>query len=80
VLQRSGRLLIAVAQDARSQARNRQLALERLAEKLAAALWRPPPRRPSAPTRASRNRRLEQKRRAAKRKQTRRRPAVDDSN
>src|SRR5580700_5411731 len=44
----------AVAQDARSQARNRQLALERLRERLAAALRTPPPRTPTRPTAGSR--------------------------
>jgi ribosome-associated protein len=67
----------AVAQDARSQARNRELALERLGEKLAAGLRRPKPRRRTRPTRAARERRLEQKRRTSERKQQRRRPAED---
>ncbi|MGH2956751.1 MAG: alternative ribosome rescue aminoacyl-tRNA hydrolase ArfB [Solirubrobacterales bacterium] len=64
----------AVAQDARSQARNRELALERLREKLAAALVRPKKRRPTKPSRAARERRLEQKRRRSRRKAERRRP------
>jgi ribosome-associated protein len=46
LLERAGRTVAAVAQDARSQARNRELALERLAEKLAAALATPRRRRP----------------------------------
>jgi ribosome-associated protein len=66
----------AVAQDARSQARNRELALERLAEKLAAALVRPKRRRPTKPTRAAKERRLEGKRRRSRRKAERRRPDV----
>jgi ribosome-associated protein len=64
----------AVAQDARSQARNRELALERLREKLAAGLRRPKARRPTRPGRAARERRLEQKRRTSERKRGRRTP------
>ena len=64
----------AVAQDARGQSRNRELALQRLAQKLAAALAVPRRRRPTRPTKASRHRRLEQKRRAGERKRGRRRP------
>src|SRR5512132_2605110 len=62
----------AVAQDARSQARNRELALERLRGRLAAALVRPKRRRPTRPSRAARERRLEQKRRTSERKRRRR--------
>ena len=68
----------AVAQDARSQARNRELALERLREKLAAGLAVPRKRRPTRPTRAARERRLEAKRRRAQRKRARRPPRVDE--
>ena len=50
-----GDRVTAVAQDARSQARNRELALERLREKLAAGCRRPKPRRPTKPSRAARN-------------------------
>jgi ribosome-associated protein len=74
---RLGDRVTAVAQDARSQARNRELALERLREKLAAALVRPKRRRPTRPGRAARERRLEQKRRTSERKRQRRRPAED---
>ena len=74
---RLGERVTAIAQDARSQARNRELALERLREKLAAALRRPKPRRPTKPSRAARERRLEQKRRASQRKRQRRRPLDD---
>ena len=74
LLQRAGPRVTAVAQDARSQARNRELALERLAEKLAAALRVPRARRATKPTRASRQKRLDEKRRAAERKRDRRRP------
>ena len=74
---RAGPVLTAVSQDARGQARNRELALERLAEKIAAGLAEPRRRRPTRPTRASRERRLEEKRRAGERKQARRRPTSD---
>jgi ribosome-associated protein len=72
-----GKRVTAVAQDARSQARNRELALERLREKLAAGLAVPRKRRATRPTRAARERRLEEKRRASQRKRERRRPAEE---
>ena len=75
---RYGARVTAVAQDARGQARNRELALERLREKLAAGLAAPPKRRPTKPSRAARERRLEAKRRAAERKRSRRPPQVED--
>jgi len=74
---RAGPVVTAVSQDARGQARNRELALRRLAEKIAAGLATPRRRRPTRPTRASRERRLEEKRRAGERKRTRRRPSGD---
>jgi ribosome-associated protein len=74
---RLGPLITAISQDARGQARNRELALRRLAEKIAAGLAEPVRRRPTRPTRASRQRRLEEKRRAGERKQGRRRPSAD---
>ena len=79
VLARCGPRVVAVAQDARSQARNRDLALERLARRLEHALHVPRKRRPTRPTAASRRRRLETKRRASERKRTRRRvdPGAD---
>jgi ribosome-associated protein len=73
-----GDRVTAVAQDARSQARNRELALERLREKLAAGLARPKRRRPTRPSRAARQQRLEDKRRRSQRKAERRRPAADE--
>jgi ribosome-associated protein len=69
-----GERVTAIAQDARSQARNRELALERLRERLAAALVRPKRRRATRPSRAARERRLEQKRRTSERKRRRRAP------
>lgn len=79
LLRRAGPVITAVAQDARGQARNRELALERLEEKIAAALVVPRRRRPTRPSRAARERRLEGKRRVGQRKRARRRPAADDS-
>jgi ribosome-associated protein len=75
---RCGPVVRAVAQDARSQARNRALALERLAGRIARGLEVQRPRRPTKPTRASRTRRLDAKRRASERKSARRRPAGED--
>ncbi len=74
ILARAGPRVVAVAQDARSQARNRDLALERLAQRLEQALAVPRDRTPTKPTTASRRRRLADKRRAAQRKLERRRP------
>ena len=74
IIGRLGPRVVAVAQDGRSQARNRELALARLAERLASALKVPRPRRTTRPTAASRERRLATKRRAAERKRARRRP------
>jgi ribosome-associated protein len=68
----------AVAQDARSQARNRELAAGRLAEKLAAGLTRPKKRRKTKPSRAAKEKRLEDKRRRSRRKAERRPPATED--
>ena len=75
---RAGPRLTAVAQDSRSQARNRELALARLRERLRAALAQPRTRRPTRPSAASKRRRLEAKRRAGERKRARRRPAADE--
>jgi ribosome-associated protein len=74
---RHGRRVTAVAQDARSQARNRELALERLAAKLRAALHRQKPRRATRPSRAAKERRLQSKRLRSERKRYRRRPAEE---
>jgi ribosome-associated protein len=78
VMARCGPVVRAVAQDARSQARNRELALARLEARLAPALAVPRTRRPTRPTKASRTRRLETKRRAGERKRGRRRPPRED--
>ncbi|HET9121652.1 MAG TPA: alternative ribosome rescue aminoacyl-tRNA hydrolase ArfB [Solirubrobacterales bacterium] len=78
LLRKLGPRVTAVAQDARSQARNRELALERLREKLTAGLRRPRQRRPTKPSRAARERRLEDKRRTSARKRARGRPSDYD--
>jgi ribosome-associated protein len=78
LLRKLGPRVSAVAQDARSQARNRELALERLRGKLTAGLRRPRPRRPTKPTRGAHERRLGQKRRTSERKARRRPPSADD--
>ena len=78
LLAKWGPTVTAVAQDARGQARNRELALERLAEKIRAGLVRPRERRPTKPTRSSREQRLERKRRTGERKRDRRRPSPED--
>jgi ribosome-associated protein len=78
LLERIGPVVTAVAQDGRSQYRNRELALSRLAAKIKAALRVQRPRRATRPTRSSRQRRLDQKRRTGQRKQNRRRPSGDD--
>lgn len=77
LLERVGPTVTAVAQEARGQARNRELALARLAQKIAAGLRLPRRRRPTKPSRAARRRRLEQKRQAGERKRSRRRPTAE---
>ncbi len=77
IIERLGPRVTAVAQDARSQAQNRELALERLAGRLSAALRVAPPRRPTRPTRAALERREEDKRIRSARKRGRRPPATD---
>jgi ribosome-associated protein len=72
-----GPRVTAVAQDARSQARNRELALQRLAQRIDHALRVPRPRTKTRPTLASRTRRLEEKRRRSDTKRARRRPNDD---
>ena len=72
VLARAGPVIRAVAQDERSQWRNRELATERLVEALREALKVPRRRRPTKPSRAAVERRLEQKRRRSQVKRRRR--------
>jgi len=78
VLARLGPRVTAIAQDSRSQARNRELALERLRERLAGALVVQRPRRDTKPSRGARERRLAKKRRRSDIKRGRQRPAGDD--
>jgi ribosome-associated protein len=74
VVARAGPVLRAVAQDERSQWRNRELAVERLVERLREALRVERRRRPTKPTAASRERRLDEKRRRSQTKRLRRPP------
>jgi ribosome-associated protein len=78
LLDRLGPVARATASDHRSQARNRELALERLRSRRAAAQRVDPPRRATTPSRSAKEARLEAKRRRAQRKQGRRRPDTDD--
>jgi ribosome-associated protein len=78
LLSRLGARVVAIAQDERSQSRNRELALARLAERISAGLLVPRSRRATRPTAASRERRLTGKRLASKRKRERRPPGEGD--
>ena len=75
VVARAGDVLRAVAQDERSQLRNRELATDRLVEKLRQALAVPRKRVATKPSTAARERRLEKKRRRSRTKALRRPPA-----
>jgi ribosome-associated protein len=74
VVRRTGPVIRAVAQDERSQARNRELAVERVVNALREALKVRRRRRPTKPTAASRERRIQAKRRRGATKQLRRPP------
>jgi ribosome-associated protein len=74
VVRKAGSVLRAIAQDERSQARNRELAVQRLVEALREALRVERRRRPTRPTAQSRERRLEAKRRRSEIKRLRRPP------
>lgn len=76
IVARLGATVATAAGERRSQARNRQLALERLAERLASALAVEKPRRPTRPTMASQRRRIDQKRKRGELK--RRRAGFDE--
>jgi ribosome-associated protein len=78
LMARLGPRVVAVAQDARSQSRNRELALERLRRRLSAGLARRRPRTPTRPSASSVQRRLATKRRQAERKRRRRPPSADE--
>lgn len=77
LIERLGPSVRVVASDERSQHRNRELALERLAQRLAEGLRVSTPRRATRPTTGSVERRLAGKRRQADRKAARRRPDLD---
>lgn len=72
VIAKAGPVLRAVAQDERSQWRNRELATERLVEALREALRIPRKRKPTKPSKAARERRLEAKKRRGQVKRLRR--------
>jgi ribosome-associated protein len=67
-----------VASERRSQLQNRELALERLRDRIANALHVDPTRVATRPSRASQRARVEQKRRQGERKRTRRTPRIDE--
>jgi ribosome-associated protein len=75
---RLGPRVTASAQDTRSQMRNREIALERLGDRLAKALEVARPRHATRPTAASRRKRAEGKRRRSEVKRARRRPPSDE--
>ncbi|HEY8638844.1 MAG TPA: alternative ribosome rescue aminoacyl-tRNA hydrolase ArfB [Solirubrobacteraceae bacterium] len=77
LMSRCGPRVVAVAQDTRGQARNRELALERLRERLTRGLATRRPRKQTKPSRAARERRLDAKRRKGERKRGRQRPDTD---
>jgi len=74
IASRLGPRVTAVAQDSRGQARNRSIALERLRDRLAAAVRPRKRRRPTRPGKGAREERLRAKRRRAERKRDRRKP------
>ncbi|HEY2258879.1 MAG TPA: alternative ribosome rescue aminoacyl-tRNA hydrolase ArfB [Solirubrobacteraceae bacterium] len=78
IIARLGPHVVAVAQDARSQSRNREIALERLARRLSSALAVTRPRHATRPTKASVQRRRDTKRRQSERKRARRPPGADE--
>jgi ribosome-associated protein len=74
VVRKAGPVLRAIAQDERSQARNRELAVERIVDALREALRVERRRVPTKPSKAAVERRLEQKRRRSEKKRLRRPP------
>jgi len=78
LLERLGPRVRVVASELRSQPQNRELALERLRDRIANALHVEPPRVATRPSRASKRARVEQKRRQGERKRTRRTPGIDE--
>ena len=78
ILDRLGPVVSAIAQDSRSQRRNRDLALDRLAEKIRPALAVQQRRVATKPSRGAKERRLKAKRATSDRKSGRQRPNADD--
>jgi ribosome-associated protein len=78
LLERLGPHVRIVVSDRRSQRQNRELALERLRERLAGALHIEAPRVATRPSRSSKRARVEEKRRHSERKRARRAPGLDD--
>jgi ribosome-associated protein len=78
VIARLGPRVVAISQDARSQAQNRELALQRLQRRLESGLYVAPPRTPTRPTKASERRREAAKRTQAQRKRQRRPPGGEE--
>jgi len=78
IMARFGPRVTAIAQDTRSQARNRELAIERLRTRLAAAIVPRARRKPTRPGAAARERRMKEKRRRADVKRARRRPGGEE--
>jgi ribosome-associated protein len=77
LLDRLGPEVRVVADDERSQLRNRQLAVERFRRRMADALHVDTPRRPTRPSRGAKERRLKAKRQVSERKRNRR-PDIDE--
>ncbi len=78
LISRLGDVVEVIASDERSQLRNRELARERLAEKLEVGLRRRKRRKKTKPTRASQRRRLEKKRAHGRKKRLRREPQIPE--
>ena len=74
LLEKLGPRVRIVASERRSQLQNRELAVDRFRERLAAALHVEPPRVATKPSRSAKRARVEQKRRVGERKRTRRAP------
>lgn len=78
LVRRLGAIVEVTAAESRSQHQNRDMARQRLAERIAEALADPKPRKKTRPTRASKNRRLTEKKARSDVKKRRRRPSADD--
>ncbi|MCB0953291.1 MAG: aminoacyl-tRNA hydrolase [Microthrixaceae bacterium] len=76
VVERLGAEVRVVVDEERSQARNRDIARQRLGARIASALVRETPRRPTKPSRGAKRRRLQDKKRRSELKQQRRRPEM----